>query len=145
MTHVSNRKPIADKKNFKGKIDPHSSPMGAVKHIKDLENYFFEFGYNRSDRRQVFASLRNRYIFLHTCHGILRGESLFHGELSDLFGLEWQRKDHDPHPFFLSILQLAFGKTNKGLKFFGRVGRHRDPNMCSIGAQGFYLMYQFSI
>ena len=40
-------------------------------------------------------------------------------------------------------MQIATGKTNNGVKLFGRVGRHIDPSMCSIGAQGFYLMYRF--
>ena len=62
MDHVKLRKPRADKKNFKEKIDHASAPLGAVKHIKDLENYFFQYGFNRTDGRQVFASLRNRYI-----------------------------------------------------------------------------------
>jgi hypothetical protein len=30
------RKPRADKKNFKEKIDHASAPLGAVKHIKEL-------------------------------------------------------------------------------------------------------------
>jgi hypothetical protein len=142
MDHVKLRKPRADKKNFKEKIDHASAPLGAVKHIQDLENYFFLYGFNRTDGRQVFASLRNRYIFLHTCHGILRGESLFKGELSDEFGIECKRDD-DPHQFYIAIMQIATGKTNNGVKLFGRVGRHINPSMCSIGAQGFYLMYRF--
>ena len=62
MDHVKLHKPRAERKNFKEKIDHASAPLGAVKHIKDLENYFFQYGFNRTDGRQVFASLRNRYI-----------------------------------------------------------------------------------
>ena len=134
--------------NYKEKIDHNSSPLTSLKDISVIENEFFEGAYNlknnRNDQQITFSSLRNRYIFLHTCHGVLSGESLFNGELSDIFGLEWQRENKDPHPVFISILQLDKGKTNNGPKLFGRCGRHINPNMCSVGAQGFYLMYQFS-
>ena len=145
MKYVQLRRPRANRLNYKEKIDHNSSPLISVKDIGVIENGFFEGAYNtknsRNDRRLTFSSLRNRYIFLHTCHGVLRGESLFNGELSDIFGLEWQRENKDPHPFFISILQLDRGKTNNGLKLFGRCGRHINPNMCSVGAQGFYFMH----
>jgi hypothetical protein len=38
MDHVKLHKPRADKDNFKEKIDHASAPLGAVKHIKDLED-----------------------------------------------------------------------------------------------------------
>ena len=142
VDHVKLQKSRAGKKNFKEKINHASASMGAVEHVKDMENFLLHYGFNWTDGRQVFASLRNRYIFLHTCRGILRGESLFKGELSDEFGIECQRED-DPHQFYIAIMQIATGKTNNGVKLFGRVGRHIDPSMCSIGAQGFYLMYRF--
>ena len=47
--------------------------------------------------------------------------------------------------FFISILQFNRGKTNNDTKLFGQSCRHINPNMCSVGAQGFYLMYQFNI
>ena len=40
MDHVKLHIPRAEKKNFKEKIDHTSAPLGAVKHIKDLQNYF---------------------------------------------------------------------------------------------------------
>ena len=39
MDHVKLHKPRAERKNFKEKIDHTSAPLGAVKYIKDLQNY----------------------------------------------------------------------------------------------------------
>jgi hypothetical protein len=45
MDCVKLSKPRAEKKNFKER--DASAPLGAVKHIKDLENDFFPYGFNR--------------------------------------------------------------------------------------------------
>ena len=42
-------------------------------------------------------------------------------------------------------MRIAIGKTN-GLKtLYGRVMRHKDFNLCVIGALGFYLFARFQI
>ena len=64
--HVKLRKPRAERKNFREMIDHASAPLGDVKHTKDLGNYFFQYEFNWTDGRQVFASLGNRYLFTYT-------------------------------------------------------------------------------
>ena len=142
MDMVKGRKARIDKANYAEKINHESAPYAAVENIRDLEKKFFVDGMTGTNR-QIFAALRNRYTFLHTCCGILRGESVFKAELSDWFGLR-HKKASDAHPVFVAVLQIATGKTNKGLKLYGRVARHKEVNMCPIGALGFYLMYRFS-
>ena len=93
MDCVKLSKPRAEKKNCKEREKCLCTFLGAVQHIKDLEKYFFPYGFNRMDGKQVFACLLNRHIFLHTCHGILRDESLFKGELTDEFEIGYQRED----------------------------------------------------
>ena len=43
---------------------------------------------------------------------VLRGESLFKGELSDEFGIECQRED-DPHQFYIAIAQRVGFDTDQ--------------------------------
>jgi hypothetical protein len=63
-------------------------------------------------------------------------------ELSDLLHCKIQREHCDPHPVTVMILQMATGKTNQELKLYGRVGRHKNVNLCPIiGALGFDLLY----
>ena len=118
-------------------------PYTAVEEIPNIEDELFKAGMYGSTRK-AFASLRNRYCFLHTTKGILRGESLFNSELSDNLGIHI-KKPTDPHEMFVDIMQLAFGKTNNGLKLFGRVARHKDPRLCAVGAKAFYLLYRFDV
>ena len=64
VDHVKLQKPRAGRKHFKEKIN-HAfiASMGAVEQVKDLENYLLQYGFNWTDGRQVFASLRNQHIF----------------------------------------------------------------------------------
>ena len=148
MNIVQERKPRQDRKNFVEKIDKDSAPMESVTHINLIEEAFFNAGVKTSGKfkaikKSVHASLRNRFTFLCTTCGILRGESMFKGELSDLFTATIQLSK-DPHPFMLLIMQISTGKMNQnGLKIFGRMGRNFDVNVCPVGALGFYLMYRF--
>ena len=116
------RKPIQDKRNCVEKMDNTSAPLAAVDNIRALEKEFHLRGdsNNTKNPRNIFAALRDRMFFLMTTKGVMRGDTLFKSELSDLFHVEVQRED-DPHPLFTFILQFATGKTNHGTKLFGRV------------------------
>ena len=148
MQIVRQRKVKEDHKNCVEKIDKDSAPMESVSHIQLLEESLFNIGVKKSGRfsainKSVHASLRNRFTFLCTTTGILRGESLFKAELSDLFKLDI-KLPKDPHEFTILIMQISSGKTNQnGYKIFGRMGRNFDVNVCPVGALGFYLMYRF--
>ncbi|KAG7336496.1 centromere DNA-binding like protein [Nitzschia inconspicua] len=138
---VKGRKQRVKRANYDEKVDHEMSPYGALDHIDQIENALFQMGCV-SDSRSILSSLRNRFTFLFTTGGILRGESVYMAELSDLLHATVQRT-RDPHPVTVMILQMATGKTNKDLKLYGRVARHKNVNLCSIGALGFYLMYRF--
>jgi hypothetical protein len=43
------------------------------------------------------------------------------------------------------IMQILEGKTNNGKLVWGCTMRHKNVNMCSICAVGFYLMSQFEV
>ena len=41
------------------------------------------------------------------------------------------------------ILQFAAGKTNHGIKLFGRVARHVDVTQCPVGAVAMHSHHRF--
>ena len=140
---VQSRRPRQKKKNHQEKVDFEISPWLAVNEISKVEEALFNSGKHRTCR-QAFASLRNRYCFLQTYGGILRAESVFNAELSDLLGCPLQLPT-DPHQVFVFIMQLAEGKTNDGIKLYGRLTRHKDVLLCGGGALAFYLLYRFFV
>jgi hypothetical protein len=139
---VRKRKARLDKAAYREKIDNTSSPYLVVGQLQNLENWFWVTGCHTGSRSNIFAALRNRYVYLRTLAALLRGESLYKEELSDHFGVEI-KASKNPHLMELAISQVATGKTNGNLKLFGRVCRHKDVNMCSYGALGFWLLYRF--
>ncbi|KAG7360183.1 centromere DNA-binding like protein [Nitzschia inconspicua] len=140
---VKQRRNRQDRANCVEKID-HDTPYETKEHINKMEKSFWMEGMNVPSQT-VFRSLRDRFCFLMTVNAILRGESLFMAELSDLYGIGWIGDDgYDHNPFWILMLQMRTGKTNgSNLKLYGRAGRHKDPTMCPMGALAFYLFYRF--
>jgi hypothetical protein len=89
---------------------------------------------------QHVASLRERYFLLFTKGGLVSGESPIRDEFSDMFSIV--KKDEGPpgHDAHILTMQILEGKTNACNIVWGRVMRHKNVNMCSIGVLGFYLM-----
>ena len=104
MLHVKQRKPRMDKKKFKENVNNESAPMEAVQHISAIEESFFHNGISKTGgNRVIHAALRDRFTFLATMCGLLRGETLFKAELSDVFRII-VKKDEDPHPLFVMMM-----------------------------------------
>ena len=79
----------------------------AVDKYNVIEAQVWEMG--RNNIRSCAASLRSRYVLLHTTSGILRFESLEKAELLDNLMLTL-KKPQDPHLIQLMITQLPTGK-----------------------------------
>jgi hypothetical protein len=75
---VKERKRRGDRKNYKEKIDHEIAHYTSEDVIERIEERFFADGLS-GNARKTFSSLRNRFVFLMTSHGILRGESVFNG------------------------------------------------------------------
>ena len=75
--------------------------------------------------------------------GVLRSESLFICELSDLFDVIYDTPDKEN--VHAMIMKIATGKTNGCKTLYGRVIRHKNPYFCPIGALGLYLLSRFHI
>ena len=87
------------------------SPYGIAGEIKNMSNDMFL--YKNFSEKGLQASLRDRFTLLLTNFGILRAESLFLCELSDLCSLELENQG--VHKCMILMLRIATGKTN-GLK-----------------------------
>ena len=96
---VTERTPRQRKELHVEKIDKDSYPMQAIHHVFYLEDFYYQMGESDMTKarppsnKAVHSSLRHRFIFLFTVNGLLRGESVFKAELSDLFNLSVKRKD----------------------------------------------------
>ncbi|KAG7345280.1 centromere DNA-binding like protein [Nitzschia inconspicua] len=142
MNMVKSRKHRINKKNYAEKVDEVSAPYALIQQHKEIESSFFASDCTGINR-QVFSTLRNRFCFLMITFAILRGESMFKAELSDLYGVQVQTPD-DPHPIYVMMMQISTDKTNQDLKLFGRAARHKKNLLCPVGALAFYLLYRFS-
>lgn len=68
---------------------------------------------------------------------------MYQAELSDFQGIIMKNNEWDLHPLFIMIMQIPFGKTNKGSIYYGHATRHCDVRLCCIGALTFYLNLRF--
>jgi hypothetical protein len=103
---VKERKRRMKRKIYAEKIDGEFTPFTSLNQVGNIENAFWDHG---KTVRESIPSLRNRYIFLQCYSGLLRSESMFLGELSDMLGIEYQRS-RDSDPFFILVMQIATGK-----------------------------------
>jgi Centromere DNA-binding protein complex CBF3 subunit, domain 2 len=141
--YVKTRQPRLKKENYAEKLDYEFAPFTVVSKHKEIELGLW----NRGSLHGPIACLswlRSRYCYLQTFSGVLRCESLTKAELSDLLHVNLQ-KHSDIHLISLLVLQIATGKTNKGVRLYGRLMRHKDVSLCGFGALGFYLLYRFYI
>jgi hypothetical protein len=49
------------------------------------------------------------------------------------------------HDAVILIMQILEGKTNNGKMVWGCTMRHKNVDICSIGALGFYLMSRLEV
>lgn len=105
---VKNRKHRIRKENYTEKLDHELAPYKVVEDVGKIEEEMWNRGQVASIRNSL-SWLRNRMCFLFSFAGILRCESMFHAELSDMLHTEIN-KNSDPSTLLVCILQLAFGK-----------------------------------
>ena len=87
--------------------------------------------------------MRTRFALLWCYSGVLRSETLFLGELSDLVDLQLQRRDYTDM-MEITVMQMTTGKTvSSNTKQYRRAMRHVNPKRCAVGALALYLFYRF--
>ena len=91
------------------------------------------------------ATLRDRFHFLFTIGVVIRSESVFNADLSDLMDFNYLQVN-EPDPYHVLIMRIGSGKTIRGDNpLYARGIRHRDARLCHIGALGLWLMARFRI
>ena len=91
------------------------------------------------------ATLRDRFHFLFTLGAVIRSESCFKADLSDLMDFTFHQ-ENEPDPYHVLVMRIGFGKTVRGDKpIYARGLRHKDARLCHIGALGLWLMARFHI
>jgi len=143
--HVKMRRQAVKRENYQEKVDGAFAPYTIVEHYGEIENKFFESIYNIANIRSIVTGFRHRFCFLYLTSGILRCESVYQAELSDFQAIVMKNEERDLHPLLIMIMQIPFGKTNKGSIRYGRATRHRDVRLCCIGALTFYLNLRFFV
>jgi hypothetical protein len=143
MDLVKTRYVSLAKSNFDESLKNASMRFQIVDKIPDIEEGFWKR--NGIEKNFLCASLRDRYFYLFTVTGIVRGESPILAELSDIFSIVKEDEEPPGHDAVILIMQILEGKTNNGKIVWGRTMRHKNVNVCSIGALGFYLMSRFEV
>ena len=141
LSTVKLRRPMEKKANYEEKVNHLLAPYTLVHELKNIANRVLS--QNNSSDRLSQASLRDRFCLLLTNFGILRGESLFKADLSDLASIV--DRPGTCQESVVLILQIAIGKVNKGKTLYGRVMRHKDVELCPVGALAMYLFHRFQV
>lgn len=127
------------RRGFQEKLKSGLSPYLLVEKIPTIEKWLWE--HNSESTIFSLSSIRDRFVFLLSTHAILRGESVFLSDLSDYCDLVVDQAGCSECQIL--VLQVDTGKTN-GLKtLYGRVMRHKNVDLCPIGAFAFMLLGRF--
>lgn len=146
LNMVKRRKGLIKWARHDEKLDEQFQPFQSLEQVPRVEQFLWDYG-NGGDggtnRKSAFVGLRTRMTFLWCYSGVLRSESIFLGELSDLFDFGFERDDHSD-VMDVVVLQMRTGKTvDNGIAQYGRAMRHKEVTLCAVGALSMYLMYRF--
>ena len=144
IKEVKTRKNAVTKALFKERIDGEYDPFKMIGEVPKIEKYLWE--YNNMTPSFGASSLRDRFQFLMSLCGVLRSESLFKADLSDLMDIKLESQlTKEPSPYHVLILRIGEGKQNSDKSIYGRCIRHRDPRLCGVGALAMYLFLRFQV
>jgi hypothetical protein len=105
---VKERRARVRRATYQEKLEGDFSPFTSIGQVDKIEQKFWDNGKRSS--RAAFCAMRNRSTFLSCYSGVLRHESMFLGELSDMVGLEHERA-RDAHRIFVMVMQIATGEN----------------------------------
>ena len=94
---------------YKEKMDHSFSFFKAHGEVKKLEDAMFLRGVGNG-LRAAYASMRNRFVFLYSKTGVLRCESIYKAELSDISHVK-SKAPKDVHQWTALIMQISQGMS----------------------------------
>ena len=110
---VRNRKARIAKRTYQEKLDSDFSPYASKDCVPDIENKFWNKGMGEGSNAQTaFTAIRHRCVFLSCYCGLLRHETMYHGELSDMLGLDYPNPNGNMDQF-IQVLQIGQGEKKK--------------------------------
>ena len=139
---VNNRGEKNKKKHFKERVTDDFEPYRTLGDLPKLESFIWNE--RKGTRLYGTSALRDRFQLLFSLSGVLRSDSIYKADLSDLLDFKFKQKN-EPDPYHICILRVGEGKTVGNKCQFGKVMRHINVNMCAIGALGFWLFARFMV
>ena len=142
MKDVKGRCERVIKKLYKERVTSDFEPYRVLSDIPKIEEYIW----NENKNKKVSGSsgLRDRFQLLFSLSGVLRSDSIYKADLSDLLDFKFKQKN-EPDPYHICILRVGEGKTVINKCQFGKIMRHRKVHMCAMGALGFWLFSRFMV
>ena len=129
---------------FKERNDGAYQPYKLSSKLNQIENFIWH-DCSTIGKYYGAATLRDRFHFLFTLGAVIRSESCFKADLSDLMDFTFHQ-ENEPDPYHVLVMRIGFGKTVRGDKpIYARGLRHKDARLCHIGALGLWLMARFHI
>ena len=113
--------------------------------IRKLEVLFWEKHSRTACNERVACALRDRWCFNDSFQCIVRAESLWKEELSDMMHYTHHARG-EPQPYEVLLRVLWDGKTNqksRGRALLAQCFRHLEAEKCAIGSKAMYLFSRF--
>ena len=85
-----------------------------MEHYGTIEDKLYVNMLNSIGEISICAALHHCFVFLYLTSGILGGGSLYQADLLDFQGITMAANAGDLHPLYIMIMQIPFGKTNRG-------------------------------
>ena len=91
------------------------------------------------------VTIQDRFHFLFTLGAVIRSESIFKADLSDLVDFAFNQ-EKEPDPYHVLVMRIGFGKiVRDDNSIYVRGLRHKDARLCHIGTLGLWLMTRFHV
>ena len=115
--------------------------------VNRVEQAIWESSIGKTSKTALCAHLRNRAAFLSTVQTCCRNDSLLNACLSDMSYMVDIGSENGQEPTPIGILTIVSPSKVDGIVSPEpqRSTRHRDPELCSVGAYAFYLFLRFDI
>ena len=147
IKHVKSRRSIQARLRKEEKVTDDLPHWELMPVIHKLEEQFWTKHSDSDNREQVAAALRDRWCYNDSFQCIIRAESLWKEELSDM--LYYTHKLHgEPMDYEILVRVLWDGKTNqksRGKALLAQCFRHLDPKRCAVGSKALYLFARFGV
>lgn len=142
---VQARAAIQKRLQKKEKVTAELPHWDLMPQIHRIEQMFWDSNSKNSSMEHIAGSLRDRWCFNDSLQCIIRAESLWKEELSDMLFYKYDQHG-EPNPYEILVRVLWDGKTNQkstGTALLAQCFRHIDPKKCAVGAKALYLFARF--